>query len=137
MAYEFKNLNEIPTQDAPTENTTIMAFEGGVPKQIPAGRFDRIDRKGLVVDLRGYDLEKNGLTTISDINYDQIYEAFMAGQNVVFQIMSEGDVIFLTPLFLTVDLQPGLLIGMSNLVRQFEILFTNGSYHTPGPTGPV
>ena len=41
----------------------------------------------------------------------------MAGQNVVFQIMSEGDVIFLTPLFLTVDLQPGLVIRMSNLVR--------------------
>ena len=134
MAYEFKNLNEIPTQNAPTENTTIMAFEGGVPKQIPAGKFDK---KGLVVDLRSYDLEKNNQTIISDINYDQIYEAFMAGQNVVFQIMSEGDVIFLTPLFLTVDLQPGLVIGMSNLVRQFEILFTNGSYHTPGPVGPV
>lgn len=134
MAYEFKNLNEIPTQNAPTENTTIMAFEGGVPKQIPAGKFDK---KGLVVDLRSYDLEKNNQTIISDINYDQIYEAFMAGQNVVFQIMSEGDVIFLTPLFLTVDLQPGLVIRMSNLVRQFEILFTNGSYHTPGPVGPV
>ena len=133
MAYEFKNLNEIPTQNAPTENTTIMAFESGVPKQIPAGKFDR---KGLVVDLRGYDLG-NGPIIISDINYDQIYEAFIAGQNVVFQIMSEGDVIFLTPFFLTVDLEPGLLIGMSNLVRQFEILFTNGSYHTPGPVGPV
>lgn len=36
MAYEFKNLNEVPAQDKPTENTTIMAFEGGVPKQIPA-----------------------------------------------------------------------------------------------------
>ena len=114
MAYEFKNLNEIPTQNAPTENTTIMAFEGGVPKQIPAGKFDK---KGLVVDLRSYDLEKNNQTIISDINYDQIYEAFMAGQNVVFQIMSEGDVIFLTPLFLTVDLQPGLVIRMSNLLR--------------------
>ena len=134
MAYEFKNLNEIPTQNAPTENTTIMAFEGGVPKQIPAVKFDR---KGLVVDLRSYDLGKDNPTIISDINYDQIYEAFMAGQNVVLQIMSEGDVIFLTPLFLTVDLQPGLLIGMSNLVKQFEILFTNGSYHTPGPVGPV
>lgn len=135
MAYEFKNLNEIPTQNAPTENTTIMAFEGGVPKQIPAGKFDR---KGLVVDLRGYDLSKNNQIIISDINYDQIYEAFIAGQNVVFQIMSEGDVIFLTPLLLTVDLRPGLLILMASLGGQLEILFTNGSYHTPGPvSGPV
>ena len=134
MAYEFKNLNEIPTQNAPTENTTIMAFEGGVPKQIPAGKFDR---KGLVVDLRGYDLEKNGQITISDINYDQIYEAFIAGQNVVFQIMLEGRVVFLTPLFLTVDSQPGLVTAMVISGRQFEILFTNGSYHTPGPVGPV
>ena len=109
MAYEFKNLNEIPTQNAPTENTTIMAFEGGVPKQIPVGKFDR---KGLVVDLRGYDLSKNDTITISDINYDQIYEAFMAGQNVVFQIMLEGRVIFLTPLLLTVDSQPGLVTMM-------------------------
>ena len=137
MAYEFKNLNEIPTQDAPTENTTIMAFDGGVPKQIPAGRFDRIDRKGLVVDLRGYDLSKNNPITISDINYDQIYEAFIAGQNVVFQVMLEGHVVFLTPILLTVDFQPGLLTVMVSLDRQLEILFTNGSYHTPGPVGPV
>ena len=135
MAYEFKNLNEIPTQNAPTENTTIMAFEGGVPKQIPAGKFDR---KGLVVDLRGYDLEKNNPTIINDINYDQIYEAFMAGQNVVFQIMSEGCATFLTPLLLTVDSQPGLLTIMISLKRTLTILFTNGSYHTPGPvSGPV
>lgn len=134
MAYEFKNLNEIPTQNAPTENTTIMAFEGGVPKQIPAGKFDR---KGLVVDLRGYDLEKGGQIIISDINYDQIYEAFMAGQNVVFQIILEGCVTFLTPLLLTVDSRPGLLTIMVVSGRELEILFTNGSYHTPGPVGPV
>ena len=134
MAYEFKNLNEIPTQNAPTENTTIMAFENGVPKQIPAGKFDR---KGLVVDLRGYDLGKNNPTIISDINYDQIYEAFMAGQNVVFQIMLEGCVTFSTPLLSTVDSQPGLLTVIASLNRQLEILFTNGSYHTPGPVGPV
>ena len=112
MAYEFKNLNEIPTQNAPTENTTIMAFENGVPKQIPAGKFDR---KGLVVDLRGYDLGKNNPTIISDINYDQIYEAFMTGQNVVFQIMLEGCVTFLTPLILTVDSEPGLLSILASL----------------------
>ena len=134
MAYEFKNLNEIPTQNAPTQNTTIMAFEGGVPKQIPAGKFDS---KGLVVDLRGYDLSKNNSITISDINYDQIYEAFMAGQNVVFQVMLEGHVVFLTPILLTVDFRPGLLTVMASLDKQLEILFTNGSYHTPGPVGPV
>lgn len=39
MAYEFKNLNEIPSQDKPTENTTVMAFESGAPKQIPASEF--------------------------------------------------------------------------------------------------
>ena len=134
MAYEFKNLNEIPTQNAPTENTTIMAFEGGVPKQIPAGKFDK---KGLVVDLRSYDLGKDNPTIISDINYDQIYEAFMTGQNVVFQIMLEGCVTFLTPLILTVDSEPGLLTILASLNGQLRILFTNGSYHTPGPVGPV
>lgn len=40
MAYDFKNLNEVPVQDEPTENTTIMAFEGGVPKQIPANAIN-------------------------------------------------------------------------------------------------
>ena len=39
MAYEFKNLNEVPVQDTPTENTTVMAFEGGNPRQIPASEF--------------------------------------------------------------------------------------------------
>lgn len=37
--YEFKNLNEVERQDKPTENTTVMAFESGTPKQIPASEF--------------------------------------------------------------------------------------------------
>ena len=37
--YEFKNLNEVEQQDKPTENTTVMAFESGAPKQIPASEF--------------------------------------------------------------------------------------------------
>ena len=65
MAYEFKNLNEIPSQDKPTENTTVMAFEAGQPKQIPAGEFGG---KGLVVDLRSYTLSTDGSEiVISDI----------------------------------------------------------------------
>lgn len=40
MAYDFKNLNEVPVQDEPTDNTTIMAFEGGVPKQIPVNAIN-------------------------------------------------------------------------------------------------
>ena len=71
MAFNFKNLNAVPTQDAPTESTTVMAFENGSPRQIPAGEFGG---KGLVVDLRGYTLNSDGSqTTISDIAYDPIY----------------------------------------------------------------
>ena len=66
MAYEFKNLNEVPAQDVPTENTTVMAFESGSPRQIPAREFGG---KGLVVDLRGHTLNTAGQPTIiSDIN---------------------------------------------------------------------
>lgn len=39
MNYNFKNLNEVERQDKPTENTTVMAFESGNPKQIPASEF--------------------------------------------------------------------------------------------------
>ena len=76
MAYDFKNLNEVPVQDKPTENTTVMTFENGNPRQIPAGE---LGGKGLVVDLRGYTITNDGPFTIEDMNYDPIYEAIIAG----------------------------------------------------------
>lgn len=124
MAYEFKNLNEIPTQDKPTENTTVVAFESGNPRQIPAGEFGG---KGLVVDLRGYTLSEDGNpNTISDISYDPIYEAIMAGQNVVFQLHNGGIDIFVWPAFSGVIPGNGFMVNLGNSNLQF----TNGSYHT-------
>ena len=124
MAYDFKNLNAIPTQDKPTENTTVVAFESGTPKQIPAGKFGG---NGLVVDLRSYTLGTGGEPTIiSDISYDPIYEAIKAGQNVVFQIQTEGMDIFIWPLFSGVVPGHGFEIQLSEASLQF----TSGSYHT-------
>ena len=123
MAYDFKNLNEIPTQDKPTENTTVMAFENGNPRQIPAGAFGG---KGLVVDLRSYTLNTNP-TTISDIAYDPIYEAIMAGKNVVFQVQNNGMDFFAGPVL------SGVIPGTGFMVRlaiNSQLIFTNGSYHT-------
>ena len=122
MAYDFKNLNEIPTQDKPTENTTVMAFESGTPKQIPAGKFGG---NGLVVDLRSYDMSGNQ-TTISDIAYDPIYEAIMAGQNVVFQVQKNGMDAFAGPVLSGVIPGNGFMV----MLGDGSITFTNGSYHT-------
>ena len=127
MAYDFKNLNEIPTQDKPTENTTVMAFESGTPKQIPAGEFGG---NGLVVDLRSYNMSESP-TTISDIVYDPIYEAIKAGQNVVFQIQNQGMDFFAGPIISFLEPGQGFSVMVFSLVgRPLQILFTNGSYHT-------
>ena len=123
MAYDFKNLNEIPTQDKPTENTTVMAFESGTPKQIPAGKFGG---NGLVVDLRSYTLNTGEPTTISDISYDPIYEAIKTGKNVVFQIQNNGMDIFALPMFSGVAPGHGFAVQLASANLQF----TNGSYHT-------
>ena len=122
MAYNFKNLNEVERQDKPTENTTVMAFESGNPRQIPASEFGG---KGLVVDLRGYTVSENSLT-IEDMSYDPIYEAISAGQNVVFQAQVNGLDAFVT--FGTAGVVPAT--GLVVIASGFEILFTNGSYHT-------
>ena len=129
MAYDFKNLNEIPTQDKPTENTTVMAFESGNPRQIPAGEFGG---KGLVVDLRSYTLKTDGRpTTISDISYDPIYEAIKAGQNVVFQAVEPDSVIsFISPLASLVIPGEGFMVMIFNGNGPYLLLFTNGSYHS-------
>ena len=124
MAYNFKNLNEVDRQDKPTENTTVMAFEAGQPKQIPASEFGG---KGLVVDLRGYTISEEGTLTIDDMNYDPIYEAITAGQNVVFQIHMNNLDGFMT--VMGAGVLPGtgfMVIGLTDL----SISFTNGSYHT-------
>lgn len=123
MAYNFKNLNEVDRQDKPTENTTVMAFEAGQPKQIPASEFGG---KGLVVDLQGYTISGDDPLTIGDMNYDPIYEAITAGQNVVFQIHVEDIDVFMTAMGAAV--QPGT--GFVVMTFELEILFTNGSYHT-------
>lgn len=123
MAYNFKNLNEVERQAKPTENTTVMAFEAGQPKQIPASEFGG---KGLVVDLRSYTLSEGQPTTISDMSYDPIYEAITAGQNVVFQVQVNG-----LDVFETVG-AAGVIPGTGFVVQTFNIpiQFTNGSYHT-------
>ena len=124
MAYNFKNLNEIPTQNKPTKNTTVVAFESGNPRQIPAGEFGG---KGLVVDLRSYTLNGAGnLTTISDISYDPIYEAIMTGQNVVFQLKVEGIDAFEWPMKSGAASGHGFMVILSDA----DLFFTNGSYHT-------
>ena len=125
MAYDFKNLSGIPAQDKPTENTTVMTFESGNPRQIPAGAFGG---KGLVVDLRSYTLSSGGEpTTISDISYDPIYEAIMAGQNVVFQIQMNGIDSFAGPVLSSVIPGNGFMVMLAINSR---LIFTNGSYHT-------
>lgn len=136
MAYNFKNLNEVDRQDKPTENTTVMAFESGKPKQIPASEFGG---KGLVVDLRSYTVN-NGLLTIEDMSYDPIYEAITAGQNVIFQMQSEGIEWFTQPMcsfLLPEGLVPegsgpkaGFIVLCEGIGNQLSIQFTNGSYHT-------
>lgn len=128
MAYEFKNLNEIPSQDKPTENTTVMAFEAGQPKQIPAREFGG---KGLVVDLRGYTLNTDGTPTqISDISYDPIYEAIMAGQNVVFQIKESQANAIASFTAASIAQGMGFAVNLFGFDGEYVILFTNGSYHT-------
>ena len=123
MAYNFKNLNEVPMQEKPTENTTVMAFESGQSKQIPASEFGG---KGLVVDLRGYTISGGEPFTIDDMNYDPIYEAITAGQNVVLQLHGEGMDIFTTVVIAGVLPGNGFRVDTLDLT----ILFTNGSYHT-------
>lgn len=124
MAYNFKNLNEVERQDKPTENTTVMAFESGNPRQIPAGEFGG---KGLVVDLRSYTLNGSGNpTVISDIVYDPIYEAIIAGKNVVFQVQKNGVDMFSAPIVSSVTPGQGFMVALVNA----ELNFTNGSYHT-------
>ena len=128
MAYKFKNLNEVPSQDKPTESTTVMAFENGVPKQIPAGEFGG---KGLVVDLRGYAKAANGDRIVSDINYDPIYEKITSGGSVVLIVKgNEGDYyINCATMCLT---STGLVIHIYDDYdgRGSKFVFTNGSYHT-------
>lgn len=122
MAYNFKNLNEVERQDKPTENTTVMAFESGNPRQIPASEFGG---KGLVVDLRGYTVSGPELT-IADMSYDPIYEAISTGQNVVFQMHGEGVDGFLMPMMCSAIPGTGFVV----VATDFHIIFTNGSYHT-------
>lgn len=122
MAYEFKNLNEVPVQGAHTENTTIMAFESGNPRQIPASEFGG---KGLVFDLSGYTISES-VFTIEDMNYDPIYEAITSGQNVVLQVHEESGDTFMTISSASVDPGSGLWVDTARVA----ILFTNGSYHT-------
>ena len=126
MAYNFKNLNEVERQDKPTENTTVMTFESGNPRQIPASEFGG---KGLVVDLRGYTVSSDTLT-IADMSYDPIYEAISAGQNVVFQMQSEGMDSFVTPSAAVVIPENGFIVLCSIMNGGLTIMFTNGSYHT-------
>ena len=144
MAYDFKNLNEVDRQDKPTENTTVMAFESGQPKQIPASEFGgcavfvkievgdiRTDTDGSVVfDFDPY--VKNEIFFVDTINYDYIYEALLKGQLVYMQVSRDAQVkadwlAYPNDVVIRfgMDVQ-GLFVG----TRGVSMCFTNGSYHT-------
>lgn len=129
MAYDFKNLSTVEVQDKPTENTTVMAFENGSPRQIPSGEFGG---KGLVVDLRGYTLSTDeSPTIISDISYNPIYEALMEGRNVVFQIQMADLDFFAEPMISSSVTGRGFVVMLFPVdTTPLQLLFTNGSYHT-------
>lgn len=129
MDYNFKNLNEVERQDKPTENTTVMAFESGNPRQIPASEFGR---KGLVVDLRGYTVSSQELVVVvvADMSYDPIYEAIASGQNVVFQMKIQGLDVFVQPSMSSVQPEVGFFVCVYLVATEIMIQFTNGSHHT-------
>lgn len=128
MSYNFKNLNGVDRQEKPTENTTVMAFESGQPKQIPAGEFGG---KGLVVDLRGYTPDEEGVYTISDMSYDPIYEKITSGGSVVLIINGNKGDYYITGFTMVLE-STGLRIFIYEEYdgTDIGIVFTNGSYHT-------
>lgn len=133
MVYDFKKLSEVEAQDKPTENTTVMAFEGGIPKQIPATEFGG---KGMVVDLRSYTFNTDGSpTVISDMNYDPIYEAMINGQNVVFMVRLEGLDVCMNYLLSAVYPGNGLMVLLFTQNGPIAIAFSNGSYHSTDAAG--
>lgn len=127
MAYDFKKLSEVEAQDKPSENTTVMAFASGQPKQIPASEFGG---KGLVVDLRAYTMNTDGsMNVISDISYDPIYEAVTAGRNVVFRVLF-SDIDCFCP-YISSFVIPGEAMFVDVVTPDATVFleFTNGSYH--------
>ena len=129
MAYNFKKLSEVDVQDKPSENTTVMAFESGQPKQIPASEFGR---KGLVIDLSAYTLTTDGSPTIiSDMSYDPIYEAVASGKNIVFRLTMNGIESFASPIVSGIIPDQGLAV---TIITTNKIVFTNGSYHSTTET---
>ncbi len=144
MAYEFKNLNEVPAQDKPTENTTVMAFESGNPRQIPVSEFGgsavfvkievgdiRTDTDGtVVVGLDPY--FGNDTIFVDTINYDYIYEALLKGQLVYLQVSHDAQVkmdwyTYPNEVFIRFGLDTQ---GLFAKTYDLGIYFTNGSYHT-------
>lgn len=78
MAYEFKNLNEVERQDKPSENTTVMAFESGQPKQIPASEFGG---KGYVLKptIDEITVDESSGEIIITTNYDDLLKVLEHG----------------------------------------------------------
>ena len=144
MDYEFKNLNEIPHQDAPTESTTVMAFEAGQPKQIPVSEFGggavfvkievgdiRTDANGtVVVGLDPYN--GNDIIFVDTINYDYIYEALLKGQLVYLQVSRDAQVKMDWYTYPNEVLIRFGLDAQGLFAKTYDlcICFTNGSYHT-------
>ena len=139
MAYEFKNLNEIPSQDKPTENTTVMAFEAGAPKQIPASEFGgsgyvlKPTMDEVIIDESG-----NRLPIITT-NYDDLLKVLEHGGTawLVYSHEPHSDGVF--PMskmvigwqYLTKDESSNIgfdsaIVGVSTLSDSFVL--TNGSY---------
>lgn len=122
MAYEFKNLNEVPTKDAPTENTTVMAFENGSPIQIPANSI-----KGgsvFVIDTTADDFDPR------NVEYgNSIKEAMLRGDTIYFYQDEAYISVFAFRIAESTDgsvqlnVYPSALSGTSGLVLNSDVEF--------------
>ena len=125
MDYEFKNLNEVPHQDKPTKNTTVMAFDGGVPKQIPANEFGR----NVVIIDADDENTFNWDTMECTVNYDPIYETLENGGTVLIKWTetSNDNPTKCTSQLIFWVLGPGVLTCFT---ADGQVVFTNGTYTT-------
>lgn len=79
----------------------------------------------MLVDLTNYTLT-NGKITVSDINYNAIYEHIMRGGSVYIKVEENG-LVSIQP-FNSMIVQPD--VGMAFIQNtSFMVIFTNGSYH--------
>lgn len=132
MARDFQRLSEVTRIEEVTENASVLVEENGEIYRVPKTAVGAAGGGYMMITLTQDNSYVDNYVTNCSINYDEMYEALLAGNNVwidVSEISGEPYILMVIGFLLTSEGLTAEVIDNRGFFMGGGILFPNGSHN--------